>query len=75
MAEILTNGKALSEEGEKRVRDILKRVKKLVPATGLGITEEERVMVVEAMGLSQGHWFKCPKGQCVFAPIRAWRSP
>ena len=73
--QILTNGKALSEDGEKRVRDILKRVKKLVPATGLRITEKERVMVVEAMGLSQGHWFKCPKGQCVFAPIRAWRSP
>jgi uncharacterized C2H2 Zn-finger protein len=27
-----------------------------------GITEEERVEIVKAMGLQKGHWFKCPNG-------------
>ena len=27
-----------------------------------GLTEEERVEIVKAIGLSQGHWFKCPNG-------------
>ncbi|XP_071959185.1 NFX1-type zinc finger-containing protein 1-like [Antedon mediterranea] len=27
-----------------------------------GISEEERLQIVKAIGLSKGHWFKCPKG-------------
>ena len=30
--------------------------------SGLGISNEERVMIVKAIGLSQGHWYKCPNG-------------
>ena len=26
------------------------------------VTEEEKKTIVKALGLSQGHWFKCPKG-------------
>ena len=26
------------------------------------VTEEEKKILVKAMGLGQGHWFKCPKG-------------
>lgn len=26
------------------------------------LTADERKQIVSAMGLSQGHWFKCPKG-------------
>ena len=26
------------------------------------LTEEEKKLVVTAMGLSKGHWFRCPKG-------------
>ena len=26
------------------------------------LTQEEKKQIVEAMSLSQGHWFKCPKG-------------
>ena len=30
---------------------------------GVGcITEEERIEIVKAVGLSKGHWFKCPNG-------------
>ena len=27
------------------------------------VTEEEKKIIVKAIGLSQGHWFKCPKGK------------
>ena len=27
-----------------------------------GVTRDEKDMIVKAMGLVQGHWFKCPKG-------------
>jgi hypothetical protein len=30
--------------------------------TGLGITDNERREIVQALGMSQGHWFKCPNG-------------
>ena len=38
-------------------------VEKATPAAGLGITDSERIEIVKAMGLSKGHWFKCPKGK------------
>ena len=27
------------------------------------VTREEKDIIVKAMGLAQGHWFKCPKGE------------
>ena len=27
------------------------------------VTREEKDLIVKAMGLAQGHWFKCPKGE------------
>ena len=30
--------------------------------TGLGISEKERQEIVKAIGLSKGHWYKCPNG-------------
>ena len=27
------------------------------------VTREEKDLIVRAMGLAQGHWFKCPKGE------------
>ncbi|EFX71347.1 hypothetical protein DAPPUDRAFT_129702 [Daphnia pulex] len=30
--------------------------------TGLGITDKERREIVQALGMGQGHWFKCPNG-------------
>lgn len=30
--------------------------------SGLGITDRERQEIVNAMGMRQGHWFKCPNG-------------
>lgn len=39
-----------------------KKIKDCLTLPGLGITEEERVEIVSAMGLGKGHWFKCPNG-------------
>lgn len=33
------------------------------------ITEDEKNMIVKAMSLGQGHWFKCPKGR------NQWHDP
>ena len=30
--------------------------------TGIGISDRERREIVQAMGMGQGHWFKCPNG-------------
>lgn len=30
--------------------------------TGLGISEVERMQIVKALNMTQGHWFKCPNG-------------
>ncbi|XP_059484951.1 NFX1-type zinc finger-containing protein 1-like [Neocloeon triangulifer] len=49
-----------SEAKMKNVRDKLANVCKNIP--GLGITEIERVQIVQAIGLTPGHWFSCPKG-------------
>lgn len=29
---------------------------------GLGISNEEKLCILQAMGLRQGHWYKCPNG-------------
>lgn len=31
-------------------------------ASGIGISLEEKQMVLQAMGLSRGHWYKCRNG-------------
>ncbi|KAI8519522.1 NFX1-type zinc finger-containing protein 1 [Branchiostoma belcheri] len=60
----LTEGKPFTEKREDLVKQALKKVEKLTPALSgtLGITDEERIQVVRAMKLEQGHWFACPNG-------------
>ena len=29
----------------------------------LEVTREEKDLIVKAMGLTRGHWFKCPNGE------------
>ena len=43
------------------IKSDLKRIGERLD-TGLGIDDEERQQIVKAMGLKQGHWFKCPNG-------------
>jgi len=60
----LSCGSPLNEDKEKSAREILQDTEKCM--SGLGITEQERVQIVQAMVLGQGHWFKCPNGRLTF---------
>ncbi|KAM4691833.1 NFX1-type zinc finger-containing protein 1 [Rhinophrynus dorsalis] len=60
LREILEGRKRFTEEDETFVKLKLKELKKSLPMSGLGISENERVMIVQALGLQMGHWFKCP---------------
>ncbi|XP_052784790.1 NFX1-type zinc finger-containing protein 1-like [Mya arenaria] len=44
------------------VEDCLRALQNIIPTTELGISEEEKIMIVKAMELQKGHWLKCPKG-------------
>ncbi|XP_046560628.1 LOW QUALITY PROTEIN: NFX1-type zinc finger-containing protein 1-like [Haliotis rubra] len=58
----LKYGKRFTKQRQERVKNIFEILKKHVPESGLGISEEERVEIVKAMALTKGHWFKCPNG-------------
>lgn len=60
LRDILQSDKPFTTEDEALVKTKLKELDKTLPNKGLGITEDERVSIVRAMGLTKGHWFKCP---------------
>ena len=45
---------------ESEVRELFTKIQPLL--SGLQISNEERVMILKAMGFKQGHWFKCKNG-------------
>eukprot|EP00057_Strongylocentrotus_purpuratus_P023775 XP_011678249.1 PREDICTED: NFX1-type zinc finger-containing protein 1 isoform X2 [Strongylocentrotus purpuratus] len=49
-------------ENEVQATKLLRQLKQEMGHVVLGITDQERVQIVKAIGLSQGHWYKCPKG-------------
>lgn len=53
----------LSTAEEADIRRSIETLKGLC-LPGLGISEEDRVMIVKAMGFEKGHWFKCQNGGC-----------
>ena len=57
---MLKSGKRLDREDIKLLKARLDRARK---AAGFGVlTKEEKEMVIKAVGLSAGHWYKCPNG-------------
>ncbi|XP_030831842.1 NFX1-type zinc finger-containing protein 1-like [Strongylocentrotus purpuratus] len=56
----LFDGKALTAQGADQVKSLLKKI--VSKSGGLGISEKERKDIVAAIGLTQGHWHKCPRG-------------
>ncbi|KAM8945862.1 LOW QUALITY PROTEIN: NFX1-type zinc finger-containing protein 1 [Pelodytes ibericus] len=60
LREILEGNRRFRKEDKRFVRQKLKELKEIYPCHGLGISENERVMIVKAIGLQTGHWFKCP---------------
>ncbi|XP_064132257.1 NFX1-type zinc finger-containing protein 1 isoform X2 [Loxodonta africana] len=59
---ILMSTCKFTEEDEQLVQEKMEALKASLPCSGLGISEEERVQIVNAMGYPRGHWFKCPNG-------------
>lgn len=50
-----------SEKHEEDARKLLQQLNSKVKAA-LTITSKERTEIVKAVGMSVGHWFKCPNG-------------
>ncbi|XP_061715975.1 NFX1-type zinc finger-containing protein 1-like [Cydia pomonella] len=46
---------------EEKAVEYLKKLEKVVELSGIA-SKEERAMVVRAMGMKAGHWYKCPNG-------------
>ena len=52
--------KKYDQQQDDKVRAWLKESEKYIG--GLGINESERLMILNAMNLRNGHWYKCPNG-------------
>ncbi|XP_023281831.1 NFX1-type zinc finger-containing protein 1 [Seriola lalandi dorsalis] len=60
--EVLENSGQFTELDEEKVKETMKQLNKKLPLTGLGISEEERKMIISAIKMPPGHWYKCPNG-------------
>ena len=54
---------ALTEELDRETRACFDKLRKEFPDSGLAVTKEELSSIVKAVGLAQGHWYKCPNGK------------
>uniref|UniRef100_A0ACB8F7I5 Uncharacterized protein n=1 Tax=Sphaerodactylus townsendi TaxID=933632 RepID=A0ACB8F7I5_9SAUR len=59
---VLEKAGSFTPEDERLVKEKMAAVKAALPRSGLALSEAERVQIVAAMGLRQGHWFKCRNG-------------
>lgn len=51
-----------TEQDTVEVKQVLNDLQEKIPYTGLVISENERQMVISALRLPPGHWYKCPNG-------------
>ncbi|XP_067652457.1 NFX1-type zinc finger-containing protein 1-like [Haliotis asinina] len=59
----LRSGDKLLEADVEVLQEELKKLEAEHPQRGLGITDDERIMILKAMGFNQkGHWYKCKRG-------------
>ncbi len=54
------NGEKMTEKTEDEIAMIIKSMSRRYEVEGL--SQKERVEIVNAIGLSKGHWYKCPNG-------------
>ncbi|KAJ7413081.1 NFX1-type zinc finger-containing protein 1 [Willisornis vidua] len=59
---ILEGTKKFTEKDETAVKAHMKKISTSLPVSGLGISEAERVQIVQAIACPRGHWFKCKNG-------------
>lgn len=62
LRDVLEKSGQFTEQDEHIVKKNMKEIDKTLPLKGLGISEEERKMIVSAMKMPPGHWHKCPSG-------------
>ncbi|KAK1901087.1 NFX1-type zinc finger-containing protein 1 [Dissostichus eleginoides] len=60
--EVLERIGPFTEQDQDRVKEAMEELDSKLPPSGLGISEEERKMIVSAMKIAPGHWYKCPNG-------------
>ncbi|XP_063766744.1 NFX1-type zinc finger-containing protein 1 isoform X2 [Eleginops maclovinus] len=60
--EVLERIGPFTEQDKDRVKEAMVELDSILPPTGLRISEEEREMIVSAMKIAPGHWYKCPNG-------------
>ena len=53
----------LTDDETTTMKTALKKLSTELFVPGLGITNEEKIQIVQAIGLRQGHWYKCPNGE------------
>lgn len=58
LEDLLVNKIYNYEKIESDSRECFNKIRKHV--SGLGISDDERIMILKAMDLKQGHWYKCP---------------
>ncbi|XP_041836553.1 NFX1-type zinc finger-containing protein 1 [Melanotaenia boesemani] len=51
-----------TEQNQLKVKKALEGLDAKFPVRGLGISDEERLMIVSAMKMPPGHWYKCRNG-------------
>ncbi|XP_072178144.1 NFX1-type zinc finger-containing protein 1-like [Diadema setosum] len=59
---IVAKATPFTEEDAEIAESLLQRIKKSIGSAVLGISNSERVEIIKAVGLSKGHWYKCPNG-------------
>lgn len=62
LREVLEKVGQFTEEDQDKAKELMEGLDEKLPPTGLGITDEERQMIVSAMNMQPGHWYKCPNG-------------
>ncbi|TNN78713.1 NFX1-type zinc finger-containing protein 1 [Liparis tanakae] len=62
ITEVLEKNGQFTEHAQDLVREAIKELDTKFPPSGLGIDEEEKKMIVSALQLQPGHWYKCPNG-------------
>ncbi|XP_063329532.1 NFX1-type zinc finger-containing protein 1 [Pelmatolapia mariae] len=60
--DVLETWGQFTEQNEQKVKEAMKKLEEKFPLSGLGISDEERKMIVSAMKMRPGHWYKCPNG-------------
>ena len=65
LQQLIDTDKAITEDIVEQIKEVLETIKRIMKVEVLGIDEEEKLQIINAVGLRQGHWFKCPNGKCV----------